>query len=147
MNKDWSFYDAQTGLLDRGMLSTSDESAVVANTPPGHVAIEGRFDWRCQRVDLATGQVVDWQPPAPPADEWQTWTWQAGIRRWVTQPTAAAERRAERTRIAQAIERIEAGQARPLRALAIDPGNATERQRLQDMEAQIRALRASMPPP
>lgn len=58
---------------------------------------------RLQRV--VNGEVVDWQPPAPPADEWQTWSWSATLGTWVSVPTTAGlarDVRAERNRRADA---------------------------------------------
>lgn len=96
--KTWSFFDAETGLLT-GRTYRGDELA--ANTPEGQAAIEGVFDWLCQRVDIATGQVVEYQPPAPPDDALRTWAWDAGAKHWIPSPTAAAlaiDVRAERDR-------------------------------------------------
>lgn len=70
-----------------------------ANMPAGYAAIEGVADWQAQRVDLETGALVDWQPPAPSDDAMRTWGWDAQARRWQPTPTTAAiaaEVRAER---------------------------------------------------
>jgi Domain of unknown function (DUF4376) len=99
----WSFYDTATGALAPSAL-TCAAAQVAANTPPGHAAIEGRFDPLSQRVDLATGQVVDYQPPAPAADELRTWAWDEATRRWVAVPTLAALKLAARDRIKAARE-------------------------------------------
>lgn len=99
----WSFYDLATGAIAPGaMICTAAQ--VAANTPEGCAAIVGRFDPLSQRVDLATGQVVDWQPPAPPDDELQTWAWDATARRWVAQPTLTALKVDARERIKAARE-------------------------------------------
>jgi hypothetical protein len=94
--KTWSFYDTATGAIAPGAM-TCTAAQVAANTPPGHSTIEGRFDHRSQRVDLATGQVVDCQPPAPADDELRTWAWNADTRRWVASPTVLAVANAART--------------------------------------------------
>lgn len=62
----WSFYDPATGSFVGRTYRGAD---LAANTPAGCAAIEGRFDHRTQRVDLATGQVVAWEPPPQPAAE------------------------------------------------------------------------------
>ena len=96
MSATWSFYDVATGALAPGAITCS-AAQLAANTPPGHAAIAGRFDPLSQRVDLATGQVVDWQPPAPADDELRTWAWDAVTRRWVASPTELALANAART--------------------------------------------------
>ena len=63
----WSFYDAATGAIAPGAMTCTSAQAD-ANTPASHVAIEGRFDHLSQRVNLQTGQVEDYQPPAPADD-------------------------------------------------------------------------------
>lgn len=85
----WSFYDTATGALAPGSMTCSAAQAD-ANTPPGWAAIEGRFDHLSQRVNLATGQVEDYQPPAPADDELRTWAWDESTKRWIASPTDAA---------------------------------------------------------
>jgi hypothetical protein len=92
----WSFYDAETGAIAPGVI-TCTAAQLAANTPAGHIAIPGAFDHLSQRVDLATGQVVDYQPPAPADDELRTWAWNAETRRWVASPTVLAMANAART--------------------------------------------------
>jgi hypothetical protein len=91
----WSFYNASTGALAQGTLTCST-AQVAANTPEGWTAIEGRFDHLGQRVNLATGQVVDYQPPAPANDALRTWAWDADTRRWVASRTELAVANAAR---------------------------------------------------
>ena len=100
----WSFYDIATGLIAPGRIVTSSVAALAANTPPGYAAIAGAFDHLAQRVDPATGQVVDYQPPAPADDELRTWAWDDATRRWVAQPTLAALKLEARERIKAARE-------------------------------------------
>ena len=85
----WSFYDAATGAIAPGAMTCTSAQAD-ANTPASHVAIEGRFDHLSQRVNLQTGQVEDYQPPAPADDALRTWAWDEATRRWVASPTDAA---------------------------------------------------------
>lgn len=67
---------------------------------PGHewfAATDGiAVDWQAQRVDLETGELVDYQPPPPADTEFETWSWDADSRRWVATPTAAAHWRVVR---------------------------------------------------
>jgi hypothetical protein len=94
--------------------------------------VEGVTDWRAQRVDLKTGDVVDYQPPAPSKDhEWDG-------KRWVVKP----EIKQEREESAEAIEKIrelEAQQHRRVRELlaATDPA-------LKALDDQIAALRPAI---
>jgi hypothetical protein len=86
----WSFYDAATGAIAPSRVTCPAGPNLAGNTPAGHVAIEGRFDHLSQRVNLQTGQVEDYQPPAPAADELRTWAWNDATRRWAASPTDAA---------------------------------------------------------
>lgn len=81
------FYRLDTGQFTGGVYIGSD---LDANTPPGCGATVGVADWQAQRVDLATGAVVDWQPPAPADDAIQTWAWDEASRRWLASPTPLA---------------------------------------------------------
>lgn len=81
------FYSTQTGALTGDSYLGHD---VESNTPPGCAAVEGVTNWQSQRVDLATGAVIDWQPPKPADDGMRTWAWDAAARRWLSSPTSAA---------------------------------------------------------
>jgi hypothetical protein len=85
-----------------GAVFSGDAEWMPENTPPGCLAIEGRHDHLCRRVNLATGQVVPYQPPAPPDDVLQTWAWDAAAERWVSVPTLAAHQAAAWGRIKSA---------------------------------------------
>lgn len=87
----WHFYALETGVFTGRRIDCPDDH-VQANTPAGCGAVQGVDDWQAQCVDLQTGQVIDWQPPAPPSDAMQTWTWSAPTRRWTAAPTLAALR-------------------------------------------------------
>ena len=87
--------------------------AAEANVPPGKLLIPGPVDYLCMRVDVSAippepkpenwyPPVIDYQPPAPADDPWQTWAWDAGIKRWVSTPTLAAVKRNARQRMAAA---------------------------------------------
>lgn len=91
MSRTVLFYSLVDGTFDgRGRTGTDEQ--IEAKTPAGCGAIDADMvgDWRSQRVDLPTGDVVDWQPPAPADTELATWSWDADARRWVAQPTVAA---------------------------------------------------------
>lgn len=88
----WHFYRLADGTLTGRTvtLDDSDEALLQANTPAGCAVVADVADWMAQRVDLATGALVDWQPPAPADTELQTWQWDAAARRWLPVPTTAA---------------------------------------------------------
>lgn len=141
----WGFYDPVSGALSQSVVVGTRAFAAAA-CPPGMDVAEGVFDPQAQRVDLKTGKVVDWQPPAPPADEWRTWAWSTEERRWQPQPTDKARRRDTRRALAAQIEAAERGTLRALREMAIDPTNTAADARLAEIERRIRALRQQMPP-
>lgn len=82
----WSFYDQQTGAFAHVIFSGPDH-LVAANTPSGCAAIEGVYDHLSQRVDLATGEVIDWQPPKPGDTPLATYEWDAQAKRWMAVST------------------------------------------------------------
>lgn len=88
-NEIYSLADAQTGIFD-GTQLCCPPAALALNVPPGMVAVAGAHDHLCRRLDTATGHVVPYQPPAPPADEWRTWAWNAPSERWLPVATPAA---------------------------------------------------------
>lgn len=65
MIQTWRFYDAETGVFQRGSFSSTVQADVDANTPAGHVATTIAADPLTQRMDLETGQLVPYTPPAP----------------------------------------------------------------------------------
>lgn len=91
------FYRVEDGVFT-GRSYIGQAERVEAKTPHGCGAIQAELvsDWQSQRVDPDTGTVVDWQPPAPEASEWETWAWDAAARRWTSTPTTAARWRAVR---------------------------------------------------
>lgn len=66
MNKHWTFYDEATGIFDNGSICIPDHADPAENAPAGHVALEGVFNSRTQRVDLSTLDVIAYTPPPPP---------------------------------------------------------------------------------
>lgn len=149
--KTYSFYDLQTGLLHR---DSYEGPEAFVRVPDGHAKIEGRFDRHCQRVDVTGAEpvVIDYVPPAPADDEWQTWVWDTDARRWHATPTLARLKADRLADLQASIKALEADQPRAQRdvltaLLTGTPPPAEAVQRLQDIEAAIvplRALRAAI---
>jgi len=137
--KHFHYYDERTGVLHGDTLAINanagHKEAAAANCPPGHKPIEGHFDPLSQRVDVATGQVIDYQPEQPSNDH----EWDAQVKRWRLNPEMAAAAEARRTTLAK-IRELEAGQARAVRE-AVLTGDPT---RLAAIEAQIAELRRQL---
>lgn len=111
-NGAWSFAGPD-GILTGGTFSGPARD-LAANTPAGCIAVPGRHDHLCRRLDTATGHVVPYQPPAPPADEWRTWAWNTLSERWLPVATPAARARdvrAERDRRLAACDWTQAADA------------------------------------
>jgi hypothetical protein len=116
------FYDAKTGLFTGVSIHTNLTAAkavkafIGENTPPGHGAYVGYVDPLSQRMDVATGQIVDYQPPQPsPRHEWNQIT-----KRW--QKQVALKRSAALARIAD----LEKGQHRTVRETLIRACHAVD---------------------
>jgi hypothetical protein len=134
--KQASFYDAATGRFDgQQVLASSD--AIKAMVPDGFIAIDGHYDPLTQRVDIATGEVVDYQPPAPSAD----YEWNKDAKRWQLTPAIAAKQ-AARTSALTLIGQLEAKGIRAMRELALSVPGAQDR--LRSIDDQIAALRGDL---
>lgn len=136
----FSFYDPATGLFHGSRFSCSNHAGhaddLRKNTPAGAAALEGSFDSLRHRVDIATGAVVDYQPPAPSDDH----EWRSDEKSWVLKPEVLEAKAAD----AQARTRIAAEETLSLRAmreLLLDPANAEARAKVQAAEAAIAAER------
>jgi hypothetical protein len=126
----WSFYDELTGAISKRTYQ-GPERYLDRNTPTGHVAIAGEYDWLSQRVDVATGEVVAYRPPQPDAEH----EWNATIRRWVKRPDIVA--RDNRDAAArEKLREIDLARIRPLAELAMNPLDAAALARLTSLEAQ-----------
>lgn len=138
-----SVFDLKTGAFTGRTFSAdiSDAArhaaALAANVPEGCGSIEGEHDHLSYRVDLTSGEVVDWQPPQPSADQ----EWDAATRRWQLTAVAAARAAAHALALAQ-IAALEASQHRAMREAAL--GITASVQRLKDIDAQIAALRKQL---
>lgn len=97
---EYTVYEAGEGPRPILRCGSCDESEVMQQARPGEQLIVGlRCSGRAHRV--VDGLIEPWQPPAPSDDEWQTWSWEPAVERWVpTQTPAAVARyvRAERSR-------------------------------------------------
>jgi hypothetical protein len=120
MSAIWRFYDLTTGII-RPRVFTGSKDMATLNVPQGLGMLPGDFDHLSQRVDISVQPpppvldefgnpigppwyppVVDYQPPAPADDQWQTWAWDAAIKRWVSTPTLLAHKRSARQRMTEA---------------------------------------------
>ena len=132
------FYHKDTGLFHGRHLMTSDPKLIASNTPADYIAIEGdHFDAISQRVDVATGKVVDRLPPQPSDDH----EWNTSIRRWQLKPELVAKEEACRV----ALERIRYLELKALRALREHAlGQASAKERLKSIDDEIAQLRATL---
>jgi hypothetical protein len=129
------FYHKDTGLFHGRNLMTDNRDLIAPNTPRDHIAIEGdNFDLLSQRVDVATGLVVDRLPPQPSPDH----EWNTAIRRWQLKPEVVAIEDARRN----ALERIRFLELKALRALREHAlGQAAAIDRLKTIDDEIAQLR------
>jgi len=141
----WSFYTAHDGLFTGQIFSAPDNFLsyrIAKNTPQGCVAIEGRFDHLCQRVDLSgDGDVVDYQPPAPDDKH----EWNSDSKRWVLRQEVAQARAIIAASHAE-IQEIEKSGLRSMREALLsllDPESEAAK-RLAQSDERVAALRASL---
>jgi hypothetical protein len=136
-----SFYHKDTGMLHGSQLVVSDDSLVKANTPTDHLPIDGHHDPLSKRVNIATGELMDYQPPTPSSEH----EWNPTTKRWQLS-AAAAERESKRSLAFNRIEHLENSQARALRELAVGtPAEKLEAEkRLQAAYAEIATLRLQL---
>lgn len=120
--KRYSFFDLSTGVLAPHQYGTSDPADLPLNMPPGHGVIEGHHDHLNKRVDITTGELVDYQRPA------EELAAQATIDR----------RSAALSRIAQ----LEASQPRAVREAILDPIGGIAR--LRAIDAEVAKLRLDL---
>jgi len=129
-------YDLATGVFTGASLDGCPEF-IAANTPPGHGAMPGVVDPAGQRVDTAAGQVIDYQPPAPPDDAMRTWAWHAGTKRWQPTPTTAAIAAAARQQRNQLLAACDWVTARAVeQATPVPTAWSVYRQALRDISTQ-----------
>jgi hypothetical protein len=89
--RQYHFYHEATGLLSAYSLALNvpdgHDELVSRNCPSGHKAIEGHLHPSRHRVDVGTGKVVDYQPPAPSVDH----EWDEVTQRWQLNAAALAK--------------------------------------------------------
>lgn len=86
----WSKYSLADGRLT-GVTVTCSGDYLDANVEADCGCVIGEYDALSQRVDLATGLVIDYQPPQPSPDH----AWDAELRRWLYVPTLADHKAAK----------------------------------------------------
>jgi len=135
----YSFYSTATGLFT-GQVYSGAEAHLELNTPAGCAARLGAWDCLSARVNLETGGVEDWQPPAPADTADCTHSWDATARRWLAVPTMA-----KREADAHAAIDAAAGAAR-LRFITDVPGQqAVYLMKLQEARALLADPQADAP--
>jgi hypothetical protein len=142
--KTWHFFDAATGLFTGSSVSyppgiPNIDDFVESKIPAGQKAIAADgIDHASMRVNIETGQVVDYQPPQPSPDH----EWNATTKRW--QLTEAARAAAVADQAARsAITAAEAGSDRVVREALLEllPKDSPARQKLQQLDDVIAAER------
>ncbi len=136
-----AFYHKHTGTLHQTSVVVSDDAAVALNTPPDHVAVDqpasGPLDPLSQKVDVATGKVIDWQPPQPSDDhEWRG-------RRWRLTATAEEQQRRRTLAIIRRGELLEQ-QHDLMRRLVLNPQDEDARTALAALHAEMESLQADL---
>jgi hypothetical protein len=132
--KTYSFYHKETGVIaGMSFSSTADDAAL--NTPPEHIAIEGRHDHLSKRVDIATSEVVDYLPPQPSSDH----EWDAETKRWQLNAAVTTKAQARAAALA-AIATLETMTARCMREALL--GQPEGLDRVAAIDGQIANLRA-----
>jgi hypothetical protein len=137
------FYHKTSGVLNQNTIvinAPNAENVALLNCPPEHKIIEGNFDPLSQRVDIETGQLIDYQPPQPSADH----EWNADTKRW--QLSAAAQSKLDGN--TAAMTSISSGELRSLRAmrelLLVLSVEGAERDRLKAIDDEIVSLRPQL---
>jgi len=130
--RQFHFYDVTTGLLHGNSIAVNmpegDEAIALRHCPPGHKPIEGTLHPLTHRVDIATGKVVEYQPPQPSADH----EWDPATKRW--QLSAAAQSKiTAKADAAARVATLEASQTTWLRKHALgDPAAITHLREIDD---------------
>lgn len=70
----WTLYDIKTGLITGTIMATNSER-LMHDLSPEIGCVMGEFDGRNKKVNLQTGEIEDYIPPAPsPNHVWDTET-------------------------------------------------------------------------
>ena len=132
----YSFYHPETGQIHRQAFGTDDARMLKANTPAGYVATPGCLDPLSQRIDVTTGEVVDYQPPSPSPDH----EWNATTKRWQINAAVTAKAEAHRSALAS-IAALETSGVRAVRELALGQAGALDRLKALDIEIAAQRLK------
>lgn len=128
----WTQYRKSDGLFTGCKFSGSSLRAIARKAGDDPFEwLAGDFDHLSQRVDLDTGEVIDYQPPATsPEHEWDERT-----RRWLL-PLALRQAITAEKRAREVIAAAEATSQRALREAMIEllPENSPARQRLLEVD-------------
>jgi hypothetical protein len=135
MNRNWSFYDAKTGLLRAKRVTIPHYVDVSTKTPEGCKPIEGFFDHLSQRIDIRTGDVVDYVPPQPDAD----YEWSMHHRRWLKNEDVRT-REFYRQEVQARVEALELRSLRAQRELRANPQDEEALARLAAIDTEIEGL-------
>jgi hypothetical protein len=146
--KQYSFYQKDSGAIHHVLFQTDDDGQLKNNTPPDHIAIEGAHDHRNKRVNVATGEVIDYQPPAPSDDH----EWNAETKFWQVK-TAVLDKQNKRSHALYQIAALEASQQRVIRELVLNLAGtkvfaegelSATRDRLHDIDTKIQKFREDL---
>lgn len=135
MFRTWHVYDLSTGLFTGASIGADGEFSdavpdwIVEQLPDGHHAITGVERSDAQKVDLATGQIIDHVPDQPSADH----EWCEQTRKWVLKPETAKATANNRLAL-ESIATLEAKQPRVLRELALGDSGALAKLKALDDE-------------
>lgn len=144
--KSKSIYKKSTGQFT-GVIIRVPESDIAGNLGPDEAVKEGAFDHLSQRVNVETGEIVDWQPDPPDGDHYWMHDDEAGnrVRRWVLRAdevTRRARRDAARARINELDRKVP--RALLEHALGIVPtqdDRAAGAMTLQEIQGELASLR------
>jgi hypothetical protein len=147
---DVNFYDESTGQFSRHICVSASalDRTIVANTPAGHKPYIGQVDMESQRMDVATGRVVDFRPESPGDD----YEWHTVMRRWV-KSQAVLQWEADMRQAVASLREIDAKRSRALADHAINPNERSGNdqklpmERLLEIEAEAERFRAVLGQP
>jgi len=135
-----TLYDLQTGLM--GPVITMPDRRDPA-APKGFGMKLGRHDPLSRRVDVSTGEVIDYQPPAPS----EQYRWDTVSRRWVPTPEAEAMQLADRLARRALVKLEERSGPRAVReGLIAALPDGPQRQRLLELDAEAAVHRKNLAP-
>lgn len=139
--KTYSFYSTASGMFD-GLRFRGHEADALRHCPPGCALIEGAHDRLSQRVDLQSGQVIDYQPAKPEDTELQVWQWIG--RRWVAVLTVAGLRAQLIDNLSASALALERGTDRLVREAVLSAPAHPAYARMAAIEASVAPIRAAI---